>query len=92
MRIINSLSKKFQKKCDITTCDEKQLHRILPDWFAEIDVIYFSSEKDTIQINLDDYDKQLILKSADCFDKLKSLSFKKNIHILNFNKLTSKSN
>lgn len=85
MRIINSLSKKFQKKCDLTNCNEKQLLTILPDWFAEIDVIYFSNEKDNIQINLDDYDKQLILKSSDCFDKLKSLSFKKNVKILNFN-------
>ncbi len=84
MRVITSLSKKFQNNFDIRTCDEKQLLTILPYWFHEIDDIYFSSNNDTIKIKLDDYDRELILKSPDCFDKLKSLSFKKNITIVNF--------
>ena len=45
---------------------------------------YNTSNNDTIKIKLDDYDRELILKSPDCFDKLKSLSFKKNITIVNF--------
>ena len=84
MRVITSLSKKFQKQCDIHTCDENQINKLVPYWFEKIDNIYFSSDNDIIEIKLDDYDKQLILKSRDCFDKLKSLSFKKNITIVNF--------
>ncbi len=84
MRVITSLSKKFQQQCDIHSCNEEQLNKILPYWFEKIDDIYFSNSNDSIEIKLDDYDKQLILKSRDCFDKLKSLSFKKNITIVNF--------
>lgn len=84
MRVITSLSKKFQQHCDIHSCNEDQINKLVPYWFEKIDNIYFSSDNDNIEIKLDDYDKQLILKSRDCFDKLKSLSFKKNITIVNF--------
>ncbi|MCA9497242.1 MAG: hypothetical protein KC589_09945 [Nanoarchaeota archaeon] len=51
-------------------------------WFSKIDKIYFSNEN--YLIILSDLDKNVISKYKDAHDKLKILSFKKNIKIEGF--------
>jgi len=80
MVIIDGLSKRFREKISI---DENHISDITYYWFQEIDHIYFSSIKDnSVKIKLDTIDKLIMSLSTDCKDKLKTLSFKKNITIL----------
>lgn len=76
--IIKHISKKFETK--IHKLSQIELIKL---WFKEIDNLYFTNENE-ITIILSRYDKHIILKSKDCLEKLKVLSFKKNISIPNF--------
>jgi hypothetical protein len=80
MVTIDSISKPFRKKIII---DEHHLPDLIYNWFEQIDKIYFSSKNNSeIKIKLDKTDKKIISLSSDCKDKLKTLSFKKNIKII----------
>lgn len=46
-------------------------------WFKEVDIFYFSKKK--YMIILSKEDEEIIRKSKECYDKLRALSFKKNI-------------
>ncbi len=83
MIIVNGLSVNFEKK--INTKDDIKSHitEIIPKWFHEIDQLYFTQEYEKIEINLNDFDKKIITNSIDCFDKLKTLSFKENVIVNN---------
>lgn len=72
--IINSISENFKKKVDIN--NYRKIHTY---WFEQLDILYFSNEK--IIIKLSKFDKKIINKYIHCYDKLKILSFNKNIII-----------
>ncbi|MCA9459552.1 MAG: hypothetical protein KC550_03320 [Nanoarchaeota archaeon] len=59
--------------------DDKNLIKF---WFSQIDKFYFSNE--TYLIVLSDVDKNIISEYKDAYDKLKILSFKKNVKIMGF--------
>lgn len=73
--IIYGISKPFEK-----LIDEINKSELTSYWFFEIDNFYFS--KNSYKIILNENDERIIKESIDCYNKLKTLSFKKNITIL----------
>ena len=75
--IVDGIVKEFTEK----EINEKNLLEIIRHWFHEIDKIYY--KRDEIEVTLSPTDLKVIKLCHECVDKLKVLSFKKNVKIPN---------
>lgn len=57
-------------------------HDLLVKWFEILDSVYFTHENCVIELT--DEDRRVIEENPECKLKLKVVSFKKNITVLNF--------
>lgn len=74
---MNGIVKKFTEK----EINDKNLLEIIRHWFHEIDKIYY--KRDEIEVTLSPADFKVLKLCHECVDKLKVLSFKKNVTIPN---------
>lgn len=77
MIIVKGLSNGF----NLNKLVEKR--QLLQRWFQVVDKYYFTHEN--CEIILSETDLNIISQNKDAYDKIKVLSFKKNIRLKNFN-------
>ena len=80
MTTIKGISNSF--KIPISSINIENIAQIISLWYEELDKLYFSTQDLTIELNK--MDLKIIKISQECEEKLKVLSYRKDIKIKNF--------